>query len=72
MTSASVVGFISIFLTVFLAASAALIASTAIAVSLGTVAERYLAALPLRLVAGIGFIVIGVVTVAAHFAEAKA
>ena len=99
MTSASVAGFISIFLTVFLAelgdktqlatvlfasdgkrpavfvflaASAALIASTAIAVFLGTVAERYLAALPLRLIAGLGFIVIGVVTVAAHFAEAKA
>ncbi len=46
-------------LLVFAAASAALIASTAVAVVLGTLAERYLVGLPLKMMAGLGFVGIG-------------
>ena len=53
---------------VFLAAGGALVASTAIAVLLGATAERYLTMVPLKLIAGIGFIVIGVWTLWDHFA----
>jgi putative Ca2+/H+ antiporter (TMEM165/GDT1 family) len=52
---------------VFFAAAGALITSTAIAVGLGVLAERYLAVLPLKLIAGIGFILIGLWTVWDHF-----
>ncbi len=52
---------------VFFAAASALVLSTAIAVALGTTAERYLTMVPLKLMAGLGFIVIGVWTVASHF-----
>jgi putative Ca2+/H+ antiporter (TMEM165/GDT1 family) len=52
---------------IFLAAAFALVLSTAIAVVLGTAAERYLAALPLKLIAGIGFVAIGLWTIAGHF-----
>lgn len=55
---------------VFGAASAALVASTAIAVLLGAAAERYLAFLPLKLFAGLGFAAIGVYLVIEHFANA--
>ena len=48
---------------VFLAASAALMAATALAVLLGRLAESWLSALPLNLIAGIGFIVIGIWTI---------
>ena len=48
---------------VFMAAALALVASTAIAVALGTVAERYLTMVPLKLVAGIGFVLIGFWTI---------
>jgi len=51
---------------VFCAAALALVASTAIAVSLGTLAERYLTMVPLKLIAGIGFILIGCWTVWGH------
>ena len=34
---------------------------------LGTLAERYVSVLPLKLIAGIGFILIGLWTVAGHF-----
>lgn len=54
-------------LAVFFAAAAALVLSTAIAVALGTLAERYLTMIPVKLIAGIGFIAIGAWTVAAHF-----
>lgn len=57
-------------LVVFLAAAGALIASTGLAVLLGAAADRYLGALPLKLIAGGGFIVIGVVMVADHFMKA--
>lgn len=46
-------------LAVFAAAGAALLASTALAVLLGSMAERHLTMLPLRLVAGAGFVAIG-------------
>jgi putative Ca2+/H+ antiporter (TMEM165/GDT1 family) len=53
---------------VFAAAAGALIASTAVAVFLGTVAERFLVGMPLKLIAGAGFIAIGLWTVSDHFA----
>lgn len=52
---------------VFAAAAAALVLSTGIAVALGTVAARYLEILPLKLIAGLGFIAIGVWTLFEHF-----
>ncbi|HNR75998.1 MAG TPA: TMEM165/GDT1 family protein [Parvularculaceae bacterium] len=55
---------------IFLAASAALIASTAIAVLLGAAAERYLSFLPLKLIAGFGFVSIGAYLVIEHFTKA--
>ena len=51
---------------VFFAAAAALVLSTAIVVALGTAAERYLAVVPLKLIAGLGFIAVGVWTVATY------
>jgi putative Ca2+/H+ antiporter (TMEM165/GDT1 family) len=51
---------------VFAVASAALIASTAIAVAFGTLAERFLSMIPVKLIAGLGFIAIGVWTVTEH------
>ncbi|HKI68317.1 MAG TPA: TMEM165/GDT1 family protein [Verrucomicrobiae bacterium] len=47
---------------IFLAAALALVTSTAIAVALGTMAERYLAMVPLKLIAGVGFVAIGLWT----------
>ncbi|PWE16665.1 hypothetical protein DDZ18_10670 [Marinicauda salina] len=55
-------------LLVFLAAGAALLASTALAVALGVAAERWLAGAPLKLIAGIGFVAIGLWTIREHFA----
>ncbi len=52
---------------VFIAAAAALVASTALAVALGTLAQRFAASVPLKLIAGIGFILIGTWTVFEHF-----
>ncbi len=52
---------------VFFAAAAAMVLSTALAVVLGTMAERYLTVIPLKLIAGLGFIAIGVWTVASHY-----
>ena len=51
---------------VFAAAACALVASTALAVLLGAMAERYLSMVPLKLIAGVGFIVIGAFTVWDH------
>jgi putative Ca2+/H+ antiporter (TMEM165/GDT1 family) len=53
-------------LTVFAAAAAALVLSTALAVALGFAAERYLAVLPLKLIAGAGFVVLGLWTIWDH------
>ncbi|GER04790.1 hypothetical protein JCM17846_24720 [Iodidimonas nitroreducens] len=44
-----------------------LVASTAIAVLLGTFASRFLADIPLKLIAGIGFIAIGGYSIFEHF-----
>ncbi len=55
-------------LMVFFAAASALVAATAIAVLLGKFAQAYLAMIPLELIAGLGFIAIGVWTVWGHFA----
>lgn len=52
---------------VFIAAATALVASTALAVALGTLAQRFAASVPLKLIAGIGFILIGSWTVFEHF-----
>ncbi|MEZ5998733.1 MAG: TMEM165/GDT1 family protein [Hyphomonas sp.] len=57
-------------LLVFVAAAAALVASTALAVGLGTLAERYLTMVPLKLIAGIGFVLIGLWTIWEHFKPA--
>lgn len=55
---------------VFLAASAALVVSTGLAVAVGSYGGRYLEALPLKAIAGTGFIVIGVWTLVEHFRAA--
>ncbi len=55
---------------VFFGAALALIVATAIAVLMGAAVERYLNALPLKLIAGAGFIVIGGGLVAEHFMKA--
>jgi putative Ca2+/H+ antiporter (TMEM165/GDT1 family) len=52
---------------VFGAASTALVASTAIAVLLGTYSAKYLEVVPLKLIAGIGFVLIGGWTIFEHF-----
>jgi putative Ca2+/H+ antiporter (TMEM165/GDT1 family) len=52
---------------VFAAASLALVLSSAIAVLLGAAAERHLSAIPLKLIAGAGFIMIGASMVIGHF-----
>lgn len=54
-------------LVVFLAAAGALTLSTALAVALGTYGAKYLEAIPLKLIAGIGFVAIGLWTLADHF-----
>ena len=54
-------------LSVFLAAALALCLSTGLAVALGSVGARYLEGVPLKLIAGIGFIVIGVWTITDYF-----
>jgi putative Ca2+/H+ antiporter (TMEM165/GDT1 family) len=57
-------------LLVFAAASLALVASSGVAVLLGLAADRWLSALPLKLLAGLGFVVIGVLMIAEHLRAA--
>ncbi|MFQ5562873.1 MAG: TMEM165/GDT1 family protein [Parvularculaceae bacterium] len=57
-------------LLVFFAAGSALLAATAAAVLLGAAADRWLSALPLKLIAGIGFIAIGGFMIFEHFQNA--
>lgn len=57
---------------IFCVASLALIASTAIAVLLGVAAEKYLTMIPLKLIAGVGFMLIGGWTIWDHFRGAAA
>ncbi|MEM8935942.1 MAG: TMEM165/GDT1 family protein [Pseudomonadota bacterium] len=55
---------------VFFSAASALIASTSLAIGLGVAAERWLATLPLQLIAGLGFLAIGVSMIVGHFQSA--
>jgi putative Ca2+/H+ antiporter (TMEM165/GDT1 family) len=55
---------------VFVAAAAALVLSTAVAVILGSMAEKYLTMIPLKLIAGVGFIAIGAWTIWGHYTGA--
>jgi len=59
-------------LMVFAAAAGALVLSTALAVALGVAAERWLTMLPLKLLAGLGFVAIGLWTLWDHFQTAPA
>jgi putative Ca2+/H+ antiporter (TMEM165/GDT1 family) len=52
---------------VFVAAAGALCLSSALAVALGTCGARYLDMIPLKLVAGVGFVAIGAWTLFEHF-----
>ena len=54
-------------LLVFLAASAALVVSTGLAVLIGSQGARYLEMVPLKLIAGIGFLAIGGWSILEHF-----
>ena len=57
-------------LLVFLAASSALVLSTGLAVLAGSFGARYLDVLPLKLIAGLGFMAIGAWSVFEHFRAA--
>ena len=52
---------------VFAASGGALLLSAAIATFLGTVAGRYMTMVPMKLIAGIGFILIGAWTVLQYY-----
>ncbi len=52
---------------VFVAAAAALCLSSALAVFVGTYCARYIEGVPLKLIAGAGFIAIGLWSVIDHF-----
>jgi len=52
---------------VFLAAAGALVVATGMAVLLGNYGARYIEMLPLKLIAGIGFIAIGGWSILEHF-----
>ena len=52
---------------VFAASSGALVLSSALAVLLGAGAERWLTMLPLKLIAGVGFVAIGLFLMVGHF-----
>ena len=54
-------------LLVFAAAATALVTASALAVGLGSAAQQHLAVLPLKLIAGIGFMLIGAWTIFCHF-----
>lgn len=58
-------------LTVFLAASLALVASTALAVGLGHLGGTHLSGLPLRLIGGLGFLALGAWMVYGHLTGAS-
>ena len=52
---------------VFVAAASALVLATAVAVLVGSLAARYLEMVPLKLIAGLGFVVLGGWTLVEHF-----
>lgn len=57
-------------LLVFAAAALALVASTGLAVLAGAAADKWFSALPLKLIAGAGFVIIGALMVLDHFRAA--
>jgi putative Ca2+/H+ antiporter (TMEM165/GDT1 family) len=54
-------------LLVFLAAASALVVATGAAVLVGNLGARYLEILPLKLIAGLGFMAIGAWSLVEHF-----
>ena len=52
---------------VFAAAASALVLTSALAVGIGTIGARYIEGVPLKLIAGLAFIALGVWTVIEHF-----
>ena len=54
-------------LAVFGASAGALVLGAALAVAFGSLAGKFLAHVPLKLIAGIGFIVIGALTLADYY-----
>jgi putative Ca2+/H+ antiporter (TMEM165/GDT1 family) len=54
-------------LYVFAAAASALVLGTLISVTVGAMASRYLQTVPLKLIAGIGFMAIGAWTIAQYY-----
>ena len=54
-------------LMVFAASAGALVLSAALAVTVGTLLARYLVHVPVKLIAGLGFIAIGVLTVTQYW-----
>jgi putative Ca2+/H+ antiporter (TMEM165/GDT1 family) len=52
----------------FAAAAAALIASTGVAVLIGSASQQHLTVVPLKLIAGLAFVAIGVWTIWTYFA----
>lgn len=52
---------------VFVAASLALVLATGLAVLAGGLAQQHLAHIPLKLIAGIGFVAVGLWSIADHF-----
>lgn len=52
---------------VFFAAASALVVSTGLAVLAGSLASRYMEMLPLKMIAGIGFVAIGGWSLVEHF-----
>ncbi len=57
-------------LMVFAASAGALVLSSGLAVLAGAGAERWLSMLPLKLIAGFGFVLIGVFLIVGHFRTA--
>jgi len=57
-------------IVVFLAAAGALVLSTALAVLVGSMGAKWLDMVPLKLISGLGFIAIGIWTVAEHYRAA--
>ncbi len=57
-------------LMVFAAAALALVASSGLAVIAGAAADKWLSALPLKLIAGAGFVIIGALMILDHLRAA--
>jgi putative Ca2+/H+ antiporter (TMEM165/GDT1 family) len=59
-------------LAVFCASAGALVIGVALSVLVGTIASRYLESVPLKLIAGLGFVAIGIWTLIEYFRGAAA